>query len=143
MKSIGIELRNLMNLIIRHTHKTSGTEEISMQHAAIIKYMTKNKDKDIHPKDLEEVFMMRKSTCSRMLSLMEKNNLIIRIDDALDSRKKIIKLTDKSIQICNYIEDKYEKLDDKMSNNINPEDLDIFFKVLDQIKNNIIEEKED
>lgn len=142
MRKISLELKSLMNLIMRYTHKESSQHDISMQHAAIIKYLIKNNDKDVHPKELEENFMMRKSTCSRMLSLMEYNGLIERKDDIIDSRKKIISLTPKALNIYNQIQSKFENIEDMMAQNIDKKDLEVFFKVLDQIKLNITEEKE-
>lgn len=143
MRKIGLELRNLMNLIVRFTHKDQMNETISMPHAAIIKYLINHEGKEVNPKDLEEAFMMRKSTCSRMLQLMENNGLIERIDDKEDSRKKILHLTKKALSIYKEIEVKYDDMEIQMVQNINQEDLETFFKVLDQIKLNLLEEKEE
>ncbi|VEU82253.1 MarR family winged helix-turn-helix transcriptional regulator [Acholeplasma hippikon] len=143
MKKIGLELRNLMNLIMRFTHKEASTENISMSHAAILKYLTKHKNEEVNPKDLEEAFMMRKSTVSRMLQLMESNGLIERLDDPQDSRKKIIKLTDHASKLHHKFDEKYEEMEVAMAKDIAPEDLEVFFKVLDQIKLNLKEEKEE
>ena len=143
MRKIGLELRSLMNMIVRYTHKLSAEEEMSMQQAAIIKYLVNNSNRDINSKDLEEVFSMRRSTCSRMLKLMENRNLVERLDDPSDSRKKIIKPTKKSNDIISSIENKFDEMDDVISKNISEEDLNTFFSVLDQIKININDKKEE
>ena len=42
MEQIGLELRNLMNLIVRYTHKDVNQSQLSMPHGAIIKYLIEN-----------------------------------------------------------------------------------------------------
>lgn len=142
MKKIHYELRNLMNVVIRFIHQASDQEALSMSHAAIIKYLIKNQDKEIYIKDIQDTFIMRKSTCSRMLSLMEKKDLIKRIENPIDTRKKMIQLTDKGIQIHSLIASKFDAMDQRMAQNISPSDLEVFYKVLEQIKTNMTDDKE-
>lgn len=141
--NIGLELKSLMNLIVRYTHKLSENGDISMQQAAIIKYLIQNQDKEITSKELESVFSMRRSTISRMLTTMENKALIIRMDDPVDLRKKVIKPTEKSIGIISNIKSKFNDLEQKIRENISKENLDIFFQVMDQIKQNITVEDEE
>ncbi|WP_025725405.1 MarR family winged helix-turn-helix transcriptional regulator [Acholeplasma granularum] len=140
--NIGLELKSVMNLIVRYTHKLSELQNISMQQAAIIKYLMHHQNEDINSKDLEIAFSMRGSTCSRMLTTMEQNDLIMRIDDQNDSRKKIIKPTEKSIRFISSIKDKFDEMEEKIKQNITLEDLEIFKKVIEQIKQNITLEDE-
>ena len=140
--NIGLELKSLMNLMVRYTHKLSELESLSMQQAAIVKYLIHHKDKDLNSKDLEQAFSMRGSTCSRMLKAMEQNDMVVRIDDKTDSRKKIIKPTEKSIQIIHNIKSKFDEMEKRIKENISKEDLEVFFRVIDQIKQNITVEEE-
>ena len=142
MRKINSELKNLMNLIMRYTHQSSTNEDISMHHAVIIRFLIKNENKPIYIKDIQKAFVMRKSTCSRMLTLMETNGLITRVDDPVDSRKKSIHLTDKSKEIYTTISQKFEQMEIEMVQSISQTDLEIFYKVLDQIKTNITEDKD-
>lgn len=141
--NIGLEIRSLVNLMVRYTHKLSENGDLSMQQAAIIKHLLQNKDKDTTSKDLEGVFSMRRSTCSRMLTTMQNKDLIMRIDDPVDSRKKLIIPTAKSIGIISSIKSKFDELEEKIRENISKEDLDVFFSVIDQIKQNITVEDEE
>lgn len=140
---IGIELKNVMNLIVRYTHKLSDHEVITMKQAAILKYLIDNNTKDITSKDLEDNFSMRRSTCSRMLSTMESNGFIVRVNDEFDTRKKTIKLTEKSISIFKQIDERFISMEENVRKNIDEEELQIFFKVLEQIKQNLITENEE
>lgn len=139
--NIGLEIRGLVNLMVRYTHKLSENGDLSMQQAAIIKYLVQNKDTT--SKDLEAVFSMRRSTISRMLTTMQNKDLIMRIDDPVDSRKKLIIPTAKSIGIISSIKSKFDELEEKIRENISKEDLNVFFSVIDQIKQNITVEDEE
>ena len=93
--------------------------------------------KEVYQKDLEELFNMRRSTISGILKNMEKNNLIERIDSPKDARIKQIILTESSKKIGNTIKKQRDIYEKKLKQNISNDDLEIFYKVIDQIKENI------
>ena len=128
MEQIGLELRNLMNLIVRYTHKDVNQSQLSMPHAAIIKYLIENNQRKIHPSDLEDVFMMRKSTISRMLKLIEQNGFIEIIPDDIDSRKKIIKVTSKSQKFFQSMNNRIMNLERIMIKNVSNDELQVFYE---------------
>ena len=141
MEQIGLELRNLMNLIVRYTHKDVNQSQLSMPQAAIIKYLIENKQRKIHPSDLEDVFMMRKSTTSRMLKLIEQNGFIEIIPDDMDSRKKIIKVTSKSQKFFQSMNNRIMSLERIMVKNVSNDEFQVFMNVLGKIKQNLLEEE--
>lgn len=136
---IGVEVRNLTILIKREMHKYS---DISMKsgtelHALVIEFLLKNQNREVYQKDFEEEFIIRKSTASRMLTLMEKNDMIRRLPVDSDARLKKIVLTEKAISIHNKMKKIGIQLDSKIKHGILDEDLSVFFKVIDQIKKNL------
>ena len=138
-KSIGFEMRNIHNLVKR---KFSNVPGVNLQnstciHGWIVEYLIKNKDKDIFQRDFEEKFAMRRSTASRMLRLMEDNNMIIRQSVGQDARLKKIVLTDKAQQMHEVMMSHFLNLEEKMRDGISEEDLKIFFAVIDQVKKNL------
>lgn len=141
MEQIGLELRNLMNLIVRYTHKDVNQSQLSMPHGTIIKYLIENNQRKIHPSDLEDVFMMRKSTTSRMLKLIEQNGFIEIITDDIDSRKKIIKVTSKSQKFFQSMNNRIMNLERIMIKNVSNDELQVFMNVLGKIKENLLEEE--
>lgn len=138
-RHIGFELRNISNLMKREITRSHGfkMDKTTGLHGLIIEYVIKNQDKDIYQKDLEEEFAMRRSTASRMLQLMEKNQLITREVMGKDARLKRIKLTDKAMQIHEHVANHMKEIELKMRKGISEEDLTIFIKVIDQIKQNL------
>ncbi len=138
-KSIGLEMRNIAILLkrkIANIHECECDKTTSI-HGWIIGYLFLNKDKEIFQKDIEEKFSMRKSTASKMLQLMEKNDLISRQSVGKDARLKKIILTEKSAKIFESIQAHIEKLEDKMKQNISEDELKIFFAVTEKIKQNL------
>ena len=72
---------------------------------------------------------------------MEKNNLIKRKENINDLRLKQIILTSDALNKINDIKKQIKKLDKLLEKDISKEDLEIFYKVTNQIKNNIKEDK--
>ncbi len=102
----------------------------------IICYILEQK-KDVYQRDLENVLKLRRATVSGVLGTMEKNNLIKRVVDENDTRtKKIILNSEVEKFLKNHLKEimKWEK---KLIKGINEEDLDVFLKVIKQMKENI------
>ncbi|MBO7318559.1 MAG: MarR family transcriptional regulator, partial [Clostridia bacterium] len=70
-------------------------------------------------------------------ALMEKNGLITRESVPYDARLKKITLTRKAIEIHHTVESSFEKLEDTMHEGITPEELEVFYRVLDKINSNL------
>lgn len=83
----------------------------------------------------------RRSTTSGILDTMEKNNLIKRINSAIDARSKQIILTDYSYNLSKTMLKQKDNFEQLIQNDITPEELEIFFKVTNKIKNNIMNMK--
>ena len=74
---------------------------------------------------------------------MIKNNIITTISSKEDARSKEILLTENGIKINKEIEENILKFDKILKNNINSDDLRIFFKVTKQIQENLKGENND
>lgn len=139
-KSIAIEIKKIDNLILRKliTFSKEFTDiQLSPVQIVILKYLNDNKDKIIHQKDIEDFIQNRKSTISTILDTMQKNNLIIKINSKSDARSKEIVLTNDAIVLCNKIKEHDNYFQNLLSRNIDNEDLNVFYKVLNQIKLNL------
>lgn len=96
-----------------------------------------DKEEEICQKDIEKFVSCNKSTMSAVLNTMEKNGLIIRVGSDIDSRRKIIKLTDKSSYIANILRNDKEKIDEILSSDISNEEYATLSFILNKIKKNI------
>ena len=82
MDRIGMELRSLNNLIRRYFEFSSHKREIESvtgNNGWIIGYLADNSGRDVFQKDIENHFTITRSTASKVLSLMERKELIRRL----------------------------------------------------------------
>lgn len=143
-ESIGYEIKILENIIERKIISESKINErclVTLMQGKILGYLFKNKDTTIYQKDIEKTFKIRRSTASGVLQTMEKNGLIIRADSSEDARSKKIILTETSIQKGKEIKNKMINFEKMLRKDIEQNDIDIFFKVINKVKNNILEQE--
>ncbi len=143
-KHIGFEIRNLSNLIKRDVEKSRLYSYCSSTglHGWAIGWFYENQDRDVFQRDFEERFSIRRSTASNILSLMEKNGLIVRVGVDYDARLKKIVLTDRAVELHREITAEIEQREKRMVSGLTPDEIECFFSVVNKIKNNL-EEKDD
>lgn len=137
------QIKTLEKMILRTLFKDKSVPEEKPKsmptptQMQIIEYILKHRDEDIYQKDLEEVLKLRRATVSGVLQTMEKNNLIVRIVNSEDSRSKKIILNENAKKIFLENEKKIENLEKIIVSDISKEDLEVFSKVIEQMKKNI------
>ena len=140
-KGIGYEIKTINNLIERkiicESKMHNSNNLVTLMQGKIMKYLFLNKDKKIFQKDIEDELKLRRSTVSGILKTMEKNGHIIKIDNDKDARKKQVILTERSLEKGKEIREKMINFEKLLRKDITDEELNIFFIVMDKIKNNI------
>ncbi|MFF2176593.1 MarR family winged helix-turn-helix transcriptional regulator [Lysinibacillus sp. NPDC058147] len=141
-RSVGLELRTLSLLMRRQLDQTTCTmlperDNLTAMHGWTIGYLYKNRDTDVFQKDFEREFSIRKSTASRILKSMESNGLITRQTVPYDSRLKKIVLTEDALKIHDSIMTRRAILEQKLLTGIPEEKLEVFFEVVDAMKENL------
>lgn len=138
-KEIGFEVRSLSNLIKRDVERSRMFEfcQSTGLHGWAIGWFYDNRGKDIFQRDFEERFSIRRSTASKMLSLMEKNGLIERVSVEQDARLKKIVLCDRAVELHRKITAEINEREARMCRGIDEQELECFFSVIDKIKNNL------
>ena len=139
-KHIGLEIRNLSNLIRRDVEKHADELECKPNKGVrgwAIDYFYENRDRDIFQKDFEEKFSIRRSTASNILKLMEKNGFIKRESVANDARLKKIVLTEKAVKLHHCISEDIEKRERKLRKGLTDEEIEAFFSVIQKLKANM------
>lgn len=137
-RTIGFEIRTLNNLIYRYVHQTRPEEvnDFTAVHGWAIRYFYENRENDVFQRDFENHFSIRRSTATRILQLMEKNELITRESVPYDARLKKIILTEKAIKMHMIIDSDIERLEKQLASGLTTEELTAFFQTLDKIKKN-------
>ena len=137
-RKIAFEIKLLDNLISRKIiENKKENKKLSHVQVSILKYLIENKEKTVYQNDLETFLSVRRSTISGILKTMEKRNLIKRVDSLKDARKKEIILTDYSYKKSKLKKKKVTEFETLLTKSISYEELDVFFKVVDKIKENL------
>lgn len=103
----------------------------------IVLYLAQHKDDVVHQKDIGKAVNLRKSSITEHLDYLESVDIIKRIDDVVDHRKKRIVLSDKALIIEENFSRTIEKINEKMLIGISEEELDLFIKIVNKIENNL------
>ena len=138
-KSISLEIKKIDSLIVRRIIQDTKKSKYRLTPVQIfiIKYLSKNKNKTIYQKDIEKKIGLRKSTISGIIKTMQKNNIIMSIDSKDDLRSKEIVLTKDGLKLEKLMRKKEKDFEKLLERDIDKNDLEIFFKVTEQIQNNL------
>lgn len=139
-RNVAFEIKQLDNMITRkicESVKSDKMNNISHVQAKILKFLYLNKNGVIFQRDVEKEIGARRSTGSGILKTMEKNGLIIRKSSVNDTRKKEIILTSKSIKKHAKMKRKVTEFETFLIKGISYEELGVFFKVMDKLKENL------
>lgn len=92
-----------------------------------------NAEGPIYQKDIETAFNLRRSTVSKILSLLEKKGFISKKPVPSDARLKQIDITQSGICQLHDVESTFSSVDNYLISNIDPDELIIFYKVLNKL----------
>ncbi len=146
-KDIGRLLAELNNLIHREIIKTSQIQcddkkgTMSQSGSCIIAYLYDHKESDVFQRDLEQEFLVRRSTMSKVLTVLEQKDLIKREDVSYDKRLKKIVLTQKAQLFADKIIDHRIELEKKLTSGITEQELRNFKATLEKLKENLSKEE--
>jgi DNA-binding MarR family transcriptional regulator len=141
---IGFEIRTISNLIKRevdHLEEKTYEGAISGTNRYILLHLANNRDRDIFQKDLEEVFLVRRSTMSSILLRMEEKGLLTRTSVDHDARLKKITLTEKGLRLHKQMEHSIDEMEDRLSSGLSPEDSKTLLVLLEKVRHNLEHEK--
>lgn len=138
-REIFIDIKHLNSLLMkkmRCAHEGLN-KDLNPLSGLILKFLFLNQNIDIYQKDIEEEFMINKSRLSKILSNLEKADLVKRVSSKEDARFKKIVLGEKAKKINKNILKSKEELEKSMLNGVTEKELEIFYNVLDKIENNL------
>lgn len=131
LKEVDLEIFKAVTL----RYKNLGLDVTPVQSRVIM--FLYDSDSSLCQRDIEKFISCNKSTMSAMLDTMERNGLIVRKDSSLDSRRKIIELTEKSNDIANILINDKKSMNEILSIGITKEECEVFSNILDKIKKNL------
>ena len=138
------EIKNLNNCMVKKLF-TLGKKEDEKFHprplqVEIITYLIENKDKTIYQKDIEEKLKISKAAVSDVLNSMEGRGIITKESDVCDARRKRIIISKKAIETHDVMMKRLDSLNDSILDGISEDELNIFYKVIEKLKENMKKE---
>ncbi|MDE6414272.1 MAG: MarR family transcriptional regulator [Anaeroplasmataceae bacterium] len=143
MSDIGLEIKNLNNMIQRYFANLKTTEilnKLTGSNGYIIVYLMNHKDELITQKRIEEVLGITRSTASIVLTNMEKNQLITREILKSDSRIKSIHITEKGKELYETMTCEKIDFEKKLKKGFTEEEVELFLSLIKRLKQNVKEE---
>ena len=138
---LGLDISKIHHIISRKMDASvisSIDDNLTVSQAYVIDFIFNQcNKKEIFQKNLEKAFDLKRSSISLMLNNMEKSDLIERVPVTEDARLKKIILTQKSIKLYEKISTAIDSIEDKLSENITPEEIKVFQSVLEKIRNSL------
>lgn len=132
-----LELKKLDCEVINKINKKN--IPLGLTQLKIINYLINNKV--VYQKDLEKNLSLTRATISCVLKTMEKNKIIRREISDSDTRSKIVVLNDElKIKLEKNI-DEINKIEKTLIKGISDSELEVFFNVIDKMKNNLRREE--
>ena len=138
------EIKNLNNCMVKKLF-TLGKKEDEKFHprplqVEIITYLIENKDKTIYQKDIEEKLKISKEAVSEEINSKEGRGIITTEADACDARRKRIIISKKAIETHDVMMQRLDSLNDSILDGISEDELNIFYKVIEKLKENMKKE---
>ena len=93
-------------------------------------------------KELGEITLKDKTSITRLVDILEKKNLVVRVEDQIDHRIKRVILTNAGKQLFFDVLPIMEKTREEVRKDISDQDIETFKKVLSNIIVNLEDEKD-
>ena len=134
MEPIKKLIKQAATQIDREREKFANSLGITGVQMTVLDFVFNQADHIVSQHQLEEEFNLRRSTVTIMLQRMEKRGLIKKLDDKKDKRKKLVTLTDKSINLIPEIKGYMQADDQDLRKKFTDNEIDVATAILNYIK---------
>lgn len=132
-----MEFKILNTAIERILNQEMAELDITYTQATVIGYLNMNRASEICQKDIEHGLGLTHPTVSSILNRLEEKNLIMTEPLESDRRYKKIVLTEKSTAMASAIQEKIEKIAERLFCNFSEEEIEALSGVISQLIKNI------
>lgn len=129
MEHIGRKINYVSHKIKHAIHSLDKQKELSPTHQRILGYLYHHDDK-VYQSDLESLFNIRRSSVSELIASLEQKQLVYRLVDEHDSRKKQLLLTKQGEEYAKQCTAFINAFEQRLANTLG-ENLDVLSSCLD------------
>ncbi|MFA6732160.1 MAG: MarR family transcriptional regulator [Sphaerochaeta sp.] len=134
---IGLTIKTLSHLLSRAMGKQLRDEQHSAATAVrshILGYFAHHRVEEVQQAVLQQHLGIRRSTMTNILSGMESEGLVSRVEDTQDKRQKRVVLTDTAKNLCNEHLALVNAFEKKLERALTDEELSQFFAIAEKLK---------
>lgn len=135
---IGKIINRILNRLQRFSPDTQNKLGIGQAQANILRFLLlETAKRSIYQVDIEKEFGLRPPTVTETLKSLEKKDLIRRIPDENDGRKKKIIITEKTLSMDDGVKCQVEKSEKVLLQGITKEEQEQFMKIAGKMLHNL------
>ena len=132
-KHFGPEIVKLSVLTKQNLDQITAKYQITSIQSRIMVFIAHEScEREIHQKDIEEEFKIRKSSVSSVMKSMEKNGLIVRVASQ-DIRCKKIVLSEKGMELHHRIKEEIQSFDNNFRNVLSEAEQKEFLRMVSKL----------
>lgn len=132
-------LSNYLNRRLLQIPAFRNQEEITPVQGMLLGFIIEEEEGDVFQKDIEEMFSLRRSTVSGVLSAMEGSGLIVRERVEYDARLRKICATEKGRKVHSLIKSELGAIEYQITAGISDEEITAFLHTAEKIKRNLLQ----
>ncbi len=137
-----METGKLINKISHRLRRRSQAVQesigISEAQGRILNYiLVEGRKRKVYQKDIEEEFDLRAPTVTNTLHILEKQELISRVPDEMDGRRKKLVFTEKADQIRAALEAEIVETESRLLSGITQEEQRVFMEIAEKMFHNL------
>ncbi len=132
---LGYKIFELSKLFREGVRNKANSLGINSTYTFILQYIEKNQENDVTQCDIAKTVCLKAPTVSLTLNQMEQEGLIVREKSLKDSRKTIVKLTNKGLETSLQLRDVYHQEEALLVNALTIEEYQNLVCYLEKMKN--------
>ena len=141
-KRLGIMIKIIHWHIDQAFNEFLKKDNLTISQARVIHYLCKHKDKDVVQRDIEKFFRVSNPTVSGILNRLEEKDFIVRMTSENDKRIKVVTLTEKALELDDYLRNSLNNYEEEMMACLSQEEKNNLLDSMDKIINAMMNSKE-
>ena len=141
-RSVIKEIKDIDRMIGKYVADGNDPRRIlNLTQFQIIDYLLKHHNEDVCQKDLEIETNLKKASITGAIDSLAEKGMVKRVQSQEDRRVNYIRLTEQMLEYRQNFENRIAELNDHIIMDIDPKELESFYRVLDRMKENIRKER--
>ena len=110
---------------------------LTISQVRVLAYLWENSNQKINQKQIHEFLEIKPSSMTKLIRLLQAKDLIRKETDSDDSRNRVIKLTDRGMEIKRISIENMKQAESYLLQDFSKEEVELFLQMLLRIKNRI------